>query len=770
METTLGVKINPVDAERGAAAVKRAVDHIRDSARGLRGDLVDTFSSRTVLAGGLVAGLGVVSGALLSATRSAAAYIGEIKDFSQHTSVAAREASALAYAAGQNGTSVQDLQRGLERLNQNLAETVNGTGDGARLFRALGISVTETDGRLRGTNDVFLDVVDSLGRFRDDGAKSTLVAKLLGEQMQDMARAGRDAIVEQTREAEKLGLVLGERDVAAAEALDKAMDRLNKTFLGITVQVGKELIPTMTEAVDLFSHMGGGAVSGALGFVHDRLVGLNVLVKELQANSRFLFGKGQDALSFDQLQKRIDDIESEGQLKKLLFEHPTALEFMPAPRRPNDGRPALPSVGTGKERSGRPSFFDEHVEDFRTHSMDQLQLLFTGAASMRRDVQDKVERLLEDLKEDNQRTIDLITKDFAGDTPGERQEAEGRRIVERTQKEVFTREREQLIENEHAWIDYGEKVGASQEFMLQHRLDLVRLTLAKELDLTQDTAGRLLIAWQNHDDELAGRILATSEKTATQIESIQLRALGNSKQLIREHSNDVFEGWTEGMRAYMQNKDGFGMAQDMARRTAQTLEQGFDRFFFDAMEGKVRSLEDLFRGLLDMSQRIVSQVAAQVTTRAIVGAFGFRDGGIMPIERYAMGGVLPRSYQADGLPLQRYAGGGITSRPQIAIFGEGAQSEAFVPLPDGRTIPVTMKFAGALPAATPAPPVSISVPITVVNQVEGAKVQARQTAGPNGLPQIEVLITDAMKKAVADGQMDKTMSLRYGIHPNPARR
>lgn len=42
-------------------------------------------------------------------------------------------------------------------------------------------------------------------------------------------------------------------------------------------------------------------------------------------------------------------------------------------------------------------------------------------------------------------------------------------------------------------------------------------------------------------------------------------------------------------------------------------------------------------------------------------------------------------------PLKAYASGGIASSPQLALFGEGRMPEAFVPLPDGRRIPVTMK-------------------------------------------------------------------------------
>jgi hypothetical protein len=48
------------------------------------------------------------------------------------------------------------------------------------------------------------------------------------------------------------------------------------------------------------------------------------------------------------------------------------------------------------------------------------------------------------------------------------------------------------------------------------------------------------------------------------------------------------------------------------------------------------------------------------------------------------------------LPLRRYASGGIANSPQLAMFGEGSTPEAYVPLPDGRSIPVRMKGGGQM--------------------------------------------------------------------------
>jgi hypothetical protein len=60
---------------------------------------------------------------------------------------------------------------------------------------------------------------------------------------------------------------------------------------------------------------------------------------------------------------------------------------------------------------------------------------------------------------------------------------------------------------------------------------------------------------------------------------------------------------------------------------------------------------------------------------------------------FANGGIMTGN---GPLPLRRYASGGIANSPQLAMFGEGSTPEAYVPLPDGRSIPVRMKGGGQM--------------------------------------------------------------------------
>jgi hypothetical protein len=102
---------------------------------------------------------------------------------------------------------------------------------------------------------------------------------------------------------------------------------------------------------------------------------------------------------------------------------------------------------------------------------------------------------------------------------------------------------------------------------------------------------------------------------------------------------------------------------------------------------------------------------ADVTKYASAPPIPFAEGGVMT----SMG----------AMPLRRYSQGGIANRPQMAMYGEGSQPEAFVPLPDGRRIPVNLdggdrmrQMMGRSPAEATTPVLNMSFQTTNIGGVE----------------------------------------------------
>ena len=101
----------------------------------------------------------------------------------------------------------------------------------------------------------------------------------------------------------------------------------------------------------------------------------------------------------------------------------------------------------------------------------------------------------------------------------------------------------------------------------------------------------------------------------------------------------------------------------------------------------------------------------------IAGFFShfFADGGIMT----NMGSVS----------LKKYANGGIANSPQLSVFGEGRNPEAYVPLPDGRSIPVTMQGQGSVPNQQTSSAGGVTISIVVNNSAGGASTSSTTASG-----------------------------------------
>lgn len=89
------------------------------------------------------------------------------------------------------------------------------------------------------------------------------------------------------------------------------------------------------------------------------------------------------------------------------------------------------------------------------------------------------------------------------------------------------------------------------------------------------------------------------------------------------------------------------------------------------------------------------------------------------VKKHANGGIFGRE---GVVPLRAYQKGGIATSPQLAMFGEGSMNEAYVPLPDGRTIPVTLSAESAGKSTGNAvSPVSIQINVTTVMAVRSSR-------------------------------------------------
>lgn len=208
-----------------------------------------------------------------------------------------------------------------------------------------------------------------------------------------------------------------------------------------------------------------------------------------------------------------------------------------------------------------------------------------------------------------------------------------------------------------------------------------------------DSLRRLASARQESANQLAtlaqqARELAEAapgnEKLADALKKIEdaARQAADGATLLTQRAKELSDpeaGFAKGLRAVAEEAEQIGKQMESA--TVRAFNGMTDALVDFVMTGKLD-----FRSLANsiISDLIRIQIQRAITlplAKAMSSFFGFADGGVMT---------------SDGpLPLRGYATGGIASSPQVAVFGEGSKPEAYVPLPDGRTIPVTMSGGAA---------------------------------------------------------------------------
>ncbi len=77
-------------------------------------------------------------------------------------------------------------------------------------------------------------------------------------------------------------------------------------------------------------------------------------------------------------------------------------------------------------------------------------------------------------------------------------------------------------------------------------------------------------------------------------------------------------------------------------------------------------------------------------------------------------------------------------------------------------MPLRRGPGGKLGVEGAAPQVSVAVPVYVENK-SGAQVSVREERGRDGMRQIRMLITDAVRGGISSGEFDRELSTGYGL-------
>jgi hypothetical protein len=208
------------------------------------------------LTGGVLAlGAGLSAAGVVAFAKGAIDAADNMRDLSQKTGVSVENLSKFQQAAQMAGTDVEGVGKSMLKLGRNMVEAATtGKGKAAEALNYLGISAVDASGKIKGTDQVMLEIADKFQQMPDGAKKGELAFDLLGKAGADMIpmlNEGRQAI-------ESLTATMSTEFANKADAYNDSLAATKAVFGQIGMEIANQLLPYLSSAVDWISKVGIG--------------------------------------------------------------------------------------------------------------------------------------------------------------------------------------------------------------------------------------------------------------------------------------------------------------------------------------------------------------------------------------------------------------------------------------------------------------------------------------------------------------------------------
>ena len=196
------------------------------------------------------------------ATQALNSIVNKLKEFGRQAISTADQAGTIAEQVGLSAARIQELTyagAGLDvsletitgswkRLVNNIDAATAGSGAAYDAFQSLGVSIYDSNKKLRDSQAVFSDVIDALGSVTNATERDTIAQNILGKSATDLnplIKAGSVELKRLSEEAENTGAVMSDRAVRALDEFGENLDFMKQRAIAF---VGEGLAAVISGA------------------------------------------------------------------------------------------------------------------------------------------------------------------------------------------------------------------------------------------------------------------------------------------------------------------------------------------------------------------------------------------------------------------------------------------------------------------------------------------------------------------------------------------
>ena len=208
----------------------------------------------------LVAAVVKLEDTLADMTKRQAEAADEINTAAKIASLSTETIQELNYAQDYFDVSTSTVTGSMAKLTKTMADARDGNEDLMDTYDKLGVSITDSDGNLRSSEEVFWDVIDALGKMDNQAERDSASMKLMGESANTLnplilaTSAGFEAL---TQKAHDLGIIMEDEGVNVLQDYQDALDDAENQSNAMEQQIAMRFAPTLTEFTNEWTDLKG---------------------------------------------------------------------------------------------------------------------------------------------------------------------------------------------------------------------------------------------------------------------------------------------------------------------------------------------------------------------------------------------------------------------------------------------------------------------------------------------------------------------------------
>lgn len=249
-----------VKAERSQKAYNAELKKLEaeTSALGQASKKMAEFGNAATKAGQALAGVSAAAAgidvALAGLAYSSGKAADDLNTLSQVTGISTDELQKYKAAADLTDVSVETIAKSQNKLKKTMYSASQGSKSASDAFEALGVSVTDANGDLRGQDEVFTEVIQALGKMENETERDAIAMQILGKSATELNPLIEDNGETYKRVADvfaKNGLdIVDEETIKRANDFNDTIDEVKMTFTAAISSVGMQLAGYLAPAAE----------------------------------------------------------------------------------------------------------------------------------------------------------------------------------------------------------------------------------------------------------------------------------------------------------------------------------------------------------------------------------------------------------------------------------------------------------------------------------------------------------------------------------------